>query len=167
VIVTAILAGVWMLTIGPQNIIGLLLGAAAGYGLLILCWREPPQGKPRKQLARPVGPIHPLRRLWLAIALLMYFIWELFKSNIEMAYLAVAPLRASNPGVLTVPLEELTDMEATLLACLVTLTPGTMSLDITPDRRTLLVHFMNLRDAEKRRREIKDGFERRVIEVLR
>lgn len=166
-IVTAILALVWMLAIGPQNGVGLALGAAAGWLLLRLCWRGPREGKSRQQLGRPGGAINPLRRAWLAVLLLLYFVSELVKSNLKMAYLSVAPLSASNPGVLTVPLEELTDAEATILACMVTLTPGTLSLDISPDRRRLLVHFMDLGDAAERRREIKEGFERRIIEVLR
>ena len=50
---------------------------------------------------------------------------------------------------------------------LVSLTPGSLSLDLSPDRSTLLVHVMFLDDAERCRREIKDGFERRVLELLR
>ena len=53
------------------------------------------------------------------------------------------------------------------LANLVSLTPGSLSLDVSEDRRTLYVHVMFLDDVESCRREIKEGFERRVLELLR
>jgi multicomponent Na+:H+ antiporter subunit E len=70
------------------------------------------------------------------------------------------------PGVVAVPLELQTDAAITLLANLITLTPGTLSLDVSADRRVLYVHTMYLDDVEQFRREIKEGFERRVIEVF-
>jgi len=71
------------------------------------------------------------------------------------------------PGILAVPLDAQSDAEITLLANLLTLTPGTLSLDVSPDRRFLYVHIMYITDADATRRRIKDGFERRVLEVLR
>ncbi len=59
------------------------------------------------------------------------------------------------------------DVEITLLANLVTLTPGTLSLDVSEDRSTLFVHAMFVDDPDVLRREIKHGFERRVLELLR
>jgi multicomponent Na+:H+ antiporter subunit E len=60
-----------------------------------------------------------------------------------------------------------TDLEITLVANLVSLTPGTLSLDVSDDRRTLYVHVMFMDDIEAVRGAIKDGIERRVLEVLR
>ena len=54
-----------------------------------------------------------------------------------------------------------------MLANVITLTPGTLSLDVSEDRRTLYVHGMFVDDPEAFRREIKDGFERRIEELLR
>jgi multicomponent Na+:H+ antiporter subunit E len=66
-----------------------------------------------------------------------------------------------------VPLDARTDAEIVLLANLITLTPGTLSLDLSDDRTVLYVHAMYLTDPDELRREIKEGFERRVLEVLR
>ena len=65
------------------------------------------------------------------------------------------------------PLDAKTDAEITLLANVVTLTPGTLSLDVSPDRSTLYVHAMFLESPEALRRDIKEGFEKRILELLR
>jgi multicomponent Na+:H+ antiporter subunit E len=69
--------------------------------------------------------------------------------------------------VVAVPLDAESDVEITLLANLVTLTPGSLSLDIAPDRSCLYVHAMFVDDVEQLRRDVKEGFERRVLELLR
>ncbi len=73
------------------------------------------------------------------------------------------------PGVIAIPLEARTDIEISLLACLITLTPGSVSLDLSEDKRVLFVHAMYIdnQDVEAYRRAIKEGLERRVLELLR
>jgi multicomponent Na+:H+ antiporter subunit E len=71
------------------------------------------------------------------------------------------------PGVIAIPLAAKTDLEITLLANLVSLTPGTLSLDVSDDKSVLYIHAMFVDDPDELRHEIKAGFERRVIEVLR
>jgi multicomponent Na+:H+ antiporter subunit E len=58
------------------------------------------------------------------------------------------------------------DTALTILANALTLTPGTLTLDISDDRTTLFVHFMHVDDPEEMRREIKDGFEKRILEIF-
>ena len=60
-----------------------------------------------------------------------------------------------------------TDAEITALANLITLTPGTLSVDVSPDRSALYVHVMDLGDRRRFTRAIKQGLERRVLEVMR
>ena len=71
------------------------------------------------------------------------------------------------PGVIGIPIEAKTDLEITVLANLITMTPGTLSLDISPDRKTLYVHAMYIHDPEELRRDIKENFEPRVLALLR
>ena len=83
-----------------------------------------------------------------------------------------APLAAASyvcPGVVAIPLDARTDAEITLLANLITLTPGSVSLDLSEDRRVLYVHAMYIDggDVEAYRRSVKEGLERRVLELLR
>jgi multicomponent Na+:H+ antiporter subunit E len=73
------------------------------------------------------------------------------------------------PGVIGVPLDARSDVEITVLANLISLTPGTLGLEVSPDRRTLFVHAMHLEgsDAEALRRTLKHDFEGRVLRVFR
>lgn len=97
-----------------------------------------------------------------------YVIVELVNANVKMAYYTMSPLAKLKPGVLAVPLvDDLTDTELTILANLITLTPGTLSLDVSADRSILFIHFMHVSDPDEMRREIKEGFERRLLEVTR
>lgn len=96
-----------------------------------------------------------------------YFLWQLFLSNLRVAQEVLRPRLSITPGVVAVPLTVTTDLEITLLACLITLTPGTLSLDVSDDRSTLYVHALDVVDADEFRRSIVDGFERRVLELLR
>ncbi len=83
-----------------------------------------------------------------------------------------APLASESyvcPGVVAIPLDARTDAEITLLANLITLTPGSVSLDLSEDRRVLYVHAMYIvgGDVDAYRRSVKEGLERRVLELLR
>lgn len=102
-----------------------------------------------------------------AIAFVLTFVWELLLSNFRIAVDVLRwhpPLR---PGIFAYPLEAQTDGEITLLANIITLTPGTLSLDVSTDRKTLYIHGMYLEDPEAARQSIREGFERRVLELLR
>lgn len=96
-----------------------------------------------------------------------FFVWELMLANLRIAYEVITPTYYMKPGVVAIPLDVETDAEITLLANLITLTPGTLSLDVSQDRRVLYIHAMYIDDIEELRRSIKDGFEKRVAEVLR
>jgi multicomponent Na+:H+ antiporter subunit E len=70
------------------------------------------------------------------------------------------------PGIVAVPLDLETDLQITLLATCITLTPGTLSLHVSEDRRTLYVHAMYIDDPDQLVREIKQGFEQRIREII-
>jgi multicomponent Na+:H+ antiporter subunit E len=107
------------------------------------------------------------RKVRQALEFLWFFVTQLIKANLRIAYEVLTLPHTMRPGVVAVPLDLKTDAEITLLVNLLTLTPGSLSLDVSVDRRVLYVHEMYIRDPEQVRREIKDGFERRVMEVLR
>jgi multicomponent Na+:H+ antiporter subunit E len=81
----------------------------------------------------------------------------------------LAPASYVCPGVIAIPLDARTDAEITLLANLITLTPGSVSLDLSADKRLLYIHAMYIDggDVEAYRRSVKEGLERRVLELLR
>jgi multicomponent Na+:H+ antiporter subunit E len=97
----------------------------------------------------------------------LFFLWELLLANLRVARDVLLPLRCLRPGIIAVPLDVTSDVEIALLSNLITLTPGTLSLDVSADRRFLYVHVMNLADAEAARRNIKEGLERKALEAIR
>ena len=150
-----ILALVWAAATGEFSLPNLLFGFALGYGILFLVRRDLGTGWYVARVPRAVG-------------FGVFYLWQLVKSNFRVAYDVMTPGFQVRPGVIAVPLDAETDIEITLLANLITLTPGTLSLDLSDDRKTLYVHVMYLDpDVEKTRREIKDQLERRVLGVLR
>ncbi|WP_084519398.1 Na+/H+ antiporter subunit E [Christiangramia echinicola] len=100
------------------------------------------------------------------IILLLFFLYELIKANLEVAYEVITPKLNMTPGIVMVPLDVKSDIGITVLANMISLTPGTLSLDVSNDKKVLFVHAMYIKDKEKFIRGIKDGFERRILEVL-
>ena len=103
--------------------------------------------------------------LWVARPL--FGILEHGGSSLRVVWAVVTPTHLSRPGIVAVPLDAETDGEILLVANLVSLTPGSLSLDLSPDRRTLYVHAMFVDEPETLRRSLKAGMERRVLEALR
>jgi multicomponent Na+:H+ antiporter subunit E len=101
------------------------------------------------------------------IRLTAFFTKALFLSNFRVLWDVVTPSQISRPGIIRMELEARTDLEIMLVANLISLTPGTLSVDTSKDNRYLYVHVMFLEDLEQTRRELKNGLERRVLEVLR
>ncbi len=154
-VANVLLALVWSLMLGSFTPANFLVGFALGYAVLRLASLR----SNRSPYFRKVGT---------TIGFFFYFVWELIKANIKMAIYTVSPLKTLRPGIIAIPLEPgMTEFELTTLANVVTLTPGTLSLDISEDHSTLFVHFMDVDDPEEAVREVKEGFERRLLQVTR
>jgi multicomponent Na+:H+ antiporter subunit E len=149
-----LLALTWTLLTGVPRPANFLLGFALGYAALWLV----------RDVAGPSTYFEKPRRIARFVS---FFLWELVRANLRVAYEVVTPKLRMRPGIVAIPLDLEGDAAITLLANLVTLTPGALSLDVSPDRTVLYVHTMYMDDAETFRREIKQGFERRVKELLR
>jgi multicomponent Na+:H+ antiporter subunit E len=70
------------------------------------------------------------------------------------------------PAVVGIPLDVTSDGEILLLSMLINITPGSVTIDLSEDRRTLYVHVMHMKDADETRRDIKNGFERRIMRLF-
>ncbi len=96
--------------------------------------------------------------------LVRLFFYELAMSVKDVTITVLRPRRAIRSAIVAIPLDLRSDEGITLLANLITLTPGTTTLHVSEDRTTLYAHVMNVSDDTVR--QVKDGFERRVKEVF-
>ncbi len=104
-----------------------------------------------------------------AIGLTIYFFKELIIASLEIAWEVITPKHRMESGLIAVPLDVKTDLEITILASLICLTPGTLSLDVSEDRETLYIHAVYIRkgDVKALKNQIKFGFEKRLLEITR
>ncbi|TVQ42447.1 MAG: Na+/H+ antiporter subunit E [Saprospirales bacterium] len=100
------------------------------------------------------------------ISLVFYFFFELIKANLQVAFDVSTPHYFMKPAIVAVPLDIKSDLGITILANLITLTPGTLSLDVSDDRKTLYVHAMYVFDKKEFVKHIKNGFERRLLSIM-
>ena len=84
----------------------------------------------------------------------------------RLALDVATPRFQMTPGILAIPLDVTRDSEILLLSILINLTPGSVALDVSDDRKVMYVHVMYISSADAARAEIKSGFERRVLELL-
>lgn len=148
-----LLALAWMALTDSFNAGGLITGFLFGFFVIWIGRRD-----------RSTATYH--RRLLAIAGFIPYFIKELVAANLRVAYDVLTPQDHMQPGIVAVPLDLETDLQITLLATCITLTPGTLSLHISEDRRTLFVHAMYIDDPETLVHEIKQGFEKRIREII-
>ena len=144
-----LLALVWAALEGEISLGNLVVGYVVGYAILAL-------------LARGgVMPSTLASRTMHALELAAFFARELVVANFRVAADVVRGTRIE-PAVVAIPLDITTDGEILLLSMLINITPGSVTIDLSDDRRSLYVHVMHVTSPDATRREIKDGFERRV-----
>jgi len=110
--------------------------------------------------------MNPVIRAFRILKLLLVFVRELALSVLRVTRLVLSPRMAIRPGIFAFPLTLQRDFEITLLANLITLTPGTLTVDVSDDRKTLLVHAIDSPDPDRARSEIANGFERLIREAF-
>lgn len=148
------LAFAWAALLGDFSFLNLFIGAVLGF---VALWISAPlTGIDRFYFKR-------FRR---SVFLLLFFIWELLLSSVKVAWDVIRPVPKNKPALIAVPLAVQSDFEILLLTNLISLTPGTLSVDVTEDRKTLIVHAMFADDAEAIQRDIKGGFERLIMGVF-
>lgn len=146
----------WAAITGGFNLPNLILGGLVAWGALYIL---------RDRVARPAVLI----QLWRIASLAGLFLYELFLSAIRVAVLVLRPDMKNHlkPAIIAFPLRATRDAEITLLANLITLTPGTLSVEVSEDRRVLYVHALSCTDRDALVRDIAHGFESKVMEVFR
>lgn len=152
-----LLAVLWM-ALNEQFTLG---GLIFGLGLSILVMSL------LKSINVATPPIS-LVRVSKGAQLVAYFLWELVLANVRMVPEVFRPTSELRPGIVAIPLSLTEESHIALLANLVSLTPGTLSLYVSDDYSTLYVHVLRLPEEGPAAlvRDIKQGFERRIQEVF-
>ncbi len=148
-----ILAFVWVALTGTFTIGNFTFGFAVCYGIM---WLISPERRQDEYL----------NRIPKIIAFFFYFLSELAKANYQVAT-DVITFKNIRPGIVRVPLDVKTNLEITLLANFINLTPGTLIIDISDDRKVFYIHSMLIKDKDMFVHNIKNGFEKKLLEILR
>ncbi len=152
-LLNVLLAIAWAALTGSFGPVDLLFGFALGYLVLWISTRMGRQNKYFKQIP-------------LLLGLIGVFLSDLLRANIRMASIILSPRMQLRPAVVAVPLILKSESAIILLANMMTLTPGTLSLDISTDRQILFIHTVYLDDPEQFRKELLEGYERRLKELF-
>ncbi|CAA0103835.1 Na(+)/H(+) antiporter subunit E [BD1-7 clade bacterium] len=144
----------WMVINGQYQSTDFLVGFVVGF--LSLWLTEPFRGKPSYG-----------RKVWAAIELFVVFLYQLLTSSLQVVWDVITPQHLSDPAIINVPMDVKSDMQIMLLANIVSLTPGTLTLNVSDCRQYLIVHAMFGSDKQAVIDDIKHTFERRILEVTR
>lgn len=145
-----VLALIWMFVTGAFTLGSFLIGFAIGYAVL--------------RVAKPLlGEAGYDARLWYQVLLFGFFVKELFVSSIRVAIEVLTPGYDMKAGIIAVPLHIRSDLGITLFANLISLTPGTLSLDVSEDGKMLYIHNMYIdQSVERSVNDLKDSLEWRI-----
>lgn len=147
------LAVAWMALTASVTLSGLLVGFVIGY---LALWLIQPL----------IGTSSYFRRVIAWIRLIVMFHYELLVSSIDVAFDVLTPRHRANPAIIKVPLDVKSDLGVLLVTNLISLTPGTLSLDVSDDRKTLFVHAMFADDPDALCHQLKSGMETWVINAV-
>jgi multicomponent K+:H+ antiporter subunit E len=145
--------GVWLLlgnTLAPAQI---LLGGLLALALPLFTVRFWPD---RPRLRRPLK----------IFAYILVLLWDITVANLTVARLILHPTRRLRPAFFHLPLDLCNDFAIVVLANTISLTPGTVSADLSLDRRSLLIHALDVDDVEQAIAQIKHRYERPLQEIF-
>lgn len=106
-----------------------------------------------------------MKSTWSLLCLLANFMRELLLSNLEVARIVLSPRLRIRPGLIAYRTELRTDLAITTLANFITLTPGTLTLEVSEDRTVLFIHALDIEEPEVVVDNIRDSFEKRLLEL--
>ena len=148
-----LLAVIWVIATGVATAENFIFGFIIGLGIL---WITATKKSDRKYFVI-------LPKL---VYFLLFLVWKLILSNISTVKESLYSKSRLEPGIVKVPLTLKDEFHIVTLANLVSLTPGTMVMDISDDMKVMYVHVMHLEDKDKFIRELKEDFENKLIELF-
>ena len=155
-LISAMLAAGWLL----------LSGVSAAHVLLALAMAVALPLITRRFVGEPMGRARGWRRLWRAARFTLLVTWDIVVANVAVARLVLGPPGRLRPAFVSVPVALEQPLAVTLLASIVTMTPGTVSAELSGDRRRLLVHVLDADDPAALAEQIRARYERPLVEIF-
>lgn len=149
-----VLCFLWVALTGNLTFINFGFGFAMGFFIL---WIKERNGGNKKYFFR-VPKI---------ISFFFFFLYEMLRANLEVAYDVITPRFFMKPGIVQYPLDAKNDMEIIMLSNMISLTPGTLIIDLSEDKKVLYIHVMYIQSREKFIARMKERVEYKLLEILR
>lgn len=145
---------VWLMLNGSVSPGHIILGAVLAIIIPLIC---APLQVPQPRIASPFR----------ALRYVLMVLGDIVVANIQVALLVVGPMRRINPGFVAVPLDLQETLPITVLASTVTMTPGTVSAEVSEDRKWLYVHVLDMpADEQEVIEHIKQRYEAAIKEIF-
>lgn len=152
-LLNVLLAIAWAALTGSFQPVDLMFGFILGYLVLWIINRTDNRPRYFKQAS-------------LILDLILHFTMDLVRANFRMAVIILSPRMRLRPAVIEVPLILKSETAIILLTNMITLTPGTLSLDVSTNRRMIYIHTVYLDDPAQFSRQLIEGYEMRIKELI-
>lgn len=153
-LLNVVLMVIWLALTGVFTYINMFIGFVISYFILWI-------------LSRSSEDKRYFTIVFKVIGFFFFFLYEILKANWQVAYEVMTLNLHMKPGIVKIELEAKTDLEITLLSNMISLTPGTLVVDISDDRKVMYVHGMYLEDKAKFIESIKLGMEKPLLSIMR
>ncbi|MBC1422008.1 Na+/H+ antiporter subunit E [Listeria seeligeri] len=152
-ILNIILACLWMFLESSFSFATFIIGFIIGIFLLLF-------------MRRFLGSRFYIFRLFALVKLVFRFLHDLIISTIHVSRIVLKKDMNIRPGIFRYDTTLETDWEVTMLALLITLTPGTLSIDISDDYKSIYVHSLHVPNIEEEIATIRKSYEGAIMEVF-
>ncbi len=149
-----LLTFIWVALTGSMYYSNFLFGFLIGFLILWLMNRNETDQRYFSRVPKTIG-------------FLFFMFYEMLKANIQVAYDVITPKYFFKPGIVRFDMRAKTDLEINLLSTIISITPGTLILNISDDKKSLYIHVMYLNDKDKFIAQVRNRLEKKLLEVLR
>lgn len=146
---------VWVALTGQLNYSNFIFGFVLGFFILWMINRTPSANKDY------------FYRVPKILSFTLSFFYDMLKANLEVAVDVITPNYNMKPGIIKYQMDAKTDFEITMLANMIALTPGTLVIDISKDKKYIYIHGMYLKNRERFEYNIRERIEKKMLEILR
>ncbi|MNL05637.1 Na(+)/H(+) antiporter subunit E [compost metagenome] len=106
-----------------------------------------------------------MKRIYYSVELLVVFTWHFLVANLEVAFWVFVPNRYLRPAVVCIPVRIKHDFVLAMMSWMISLTPGSLIVGISRQKRCLYVHLLHTNDPDKSISYIQRNYENRLLRI--